>query len=601
MRHVRLTCSESDSDCCGVLVLSRFAHLGRSLTIGLPIVCCAALFTPSTSPAGRGTVSSDPYAACAPCHREIYERYRQTPMANASGPAIDGFLPADFPHAASGVHYRVFAQDGRVWLSYDRPNAPPGRELSGKEELRYFIGSGKRGRTYLFEREGYWFESPINWYGKKRVWDMAPNFISATEAPLTLPVDPGCLRCHASGVALPLRDARNHYASEPFAHGGIPCAACHGDASAHLASAGKEALPDIDRMPAARRDSVCLSCHLEGEAAVIRQGKDLAEFRAGDNLFDYAVFFVRAGEKGSGGRATSQWEALLRSECKRKSGDKLTCTTCHDPHGSPAPDERVAYYRQRCLQCHSQASFATSHHPENPDCTACHMARPPSNDIAHEQVTDHWIRKRVSQERLPLSTTEDFVAIGGLSASDRDLGLAYAQAAAEGDRGAALRAIDLLRRAALEPAAASDHELHAQLGFLEQLGGDSTAAAEEYRRALAADPYDPLAAGNLALVEVQRHNVGEAEQLWSQVFERDPVELGAGMNLAVVLCGSGQRDAALVTLDRLLRFAPDNDRARKMAVAVRSGRQSCISSQNPAPKSSQPSGVIVHGNAQVDD
>jgi hypothetical protein len=42
-----------------------------------------------------------------------------------------------------------------------------------------------------------------------------------------------------------------------------------------------------------------------------------------------------------------------------------------------------------------------------------------------------------------------------------------------------------------------------------------------------------------------------------------------------VECGSGQRDAALTTLNRLLVFAPDNDRAHAMSQAIRDGRQSC--------------------------
>lgn len=499
-------------------------------------------------------------------------------MANASGAASDGFIPADFHHAASGVLYRIFEQNGRVWLSYEREDAPADRELSGREELRYFLGSGRRGRTYLFERAGYWFESPVNWYAKKQMWDMAPNFLSAREAPLTLPVDPGCLHCHASGVSPALMDARNHYAGAPFASGGITCEACHGDAAAHLAAGGKTPIPDIDRMEPIRRDSVCLNCHLEGQAAVVREGKNLEDFVPGDNLFDYALFFVHAGENGSGGRATSQWEALLKSECKRKSGDRLTCTTCHDPHGSPAPSERVAFYRARCLQCHNQPGFAASHHPENQDCTECHMARPPSNDIAHEQVTDHWIRKRVNEERLPAATTGNLVVVGGFPADDRDLGLAYAQMAARGDREAAKRAMELLASAEkLSAGAPRDHELHAQLGFLNQLAGDTKTAAEEYAKGLHADPNDSLAAGNLALIEAQQHRVAEAERLWNSVFSRDPVQLGAGLNLAVVQCGGGQREAALATLNRLLAFAPDNARAHAMEQAIRDGRQSCAS------------------------
>jgi predicted CXXCH cytochrome family protein len=405
---------------------------------------------------------------------------------------------------------------------------------------------------------------------------MTPNYLSTREMPLTLAVDPGCLHCHASGVASALPDARNHYAAAPFAYGGITCSACHGDATAHIASGGKASMANIDSMEPLRRDSVCLNCHLEGQAAVIRQGKQLQNFTPGDNLFDYALFFVYGSESGSGGRATSQWEALLKSACKQQSGDKLTCTTCHDPHGSPSPSDRVAFYRKRCLQCHNQADFAQNHHPENPDCTSCHMARPPSNDIAHEQVTDHWIKKRVTQQRLPLATSGDLVVVGGFPAADRDLGLAYAQMAARGDRQSGLRALELLQSAEKQSSdAPGDHELHAQLGFLDQLNGDTQQAAEEYRKALIADSNDSLAAGNLALIQAGQHHYSEAIGLWDSVFGHDPAQSSAGLNLAVVQCRTGQRTAALATLERLLAFSPDNGRAQAMAADIRSGKQSC--------------------------
>jgi predicted CXXCH cytochrome family protein len=518
----------------------------------------------------------DPDAVCASCHREIYERYRKTPMANASGPAADGFIPADFTHNASQVHYRVEDEGGHVWLSYERDSASPDKSLKGRQELRYFIGSGKRGRTYLFEQQEYWFEAPINWYGKKQIWDMAPNYLSAREMPLTLPVDPGCLHCHASNVARSLPQARNLYAAAPFEQGGITCASCHGDATAHLASSGKLHLMNIDALDAARRDSVCLNCHLEGQAAVVRNGKDMADFAPGENLSDFALFFVYKTEQGSGGRATSQWEALLRSQCKKQSGDRLTCTTCHDPHGSPAPDEKVAFYRQKCLQCHNTAGFAQNHHPENLDCTSCHMARPASNDIAHEQVTDHWIRKRVSNQRMPLDTSGDLETVGGLAADDRDLGLAYAQMAARGNQAAGARALALLKQAEqADKDARSDHELHAQLGFLEQMNGQSGAATEEYQMAIESDPNSSLAVGDLALLEAGNHQYSAASRLWASVFAHDPSQLGAGMNLAIVQCGLGDQVDATSTLDRLLKFAPDDQKARDLDREIRSGTHKC--------------------------
>jgi predicted CXXCH cytochrome family protein len=518
----------------------------------------------------------DPNATCAPCHRDIYERYRTTPMAKASGPATEGFIFGEFVHAASHVHYRVSEDTSHVWLSYERDSTSPDKVLKGRQELRYFIGSGKRGRTYLFEQSGYWFESPINWYAKKQLWDMAPNFLGTQEMPLTLQVDPGCLHCHASNVARSMPEARNLYAGDPFAHGGITCSACHGDGATHIVSNGRVRMLDIDALQPVRRDSVCLNCHLEGQAAVIRNGRDIENFSPGDDLFDYALYFVYRDENGSGGRATSQWEALLRSECKRKSGDRLTCTTCHDPHGSPAPEEKIAFYRQRCLQCHNTAGFAEKHHPENQDCTGCHMSRPPSNDIAHEQVTDHWIKRRVSNARLSKATTGELETVGGMIADDRDLGLAYAQMAGRGNQSAGERAMTLLRRAEhSENGARHDHELHAQLGFLQQMNGKPAAAIEEYQMTLEADPYDSLAAGDLALLRAGQHQYTEASRLWKAVFDRDPAQLGAGMNLAVMECALGERAAALATLDRLLEFAPDSEKAKSMARNISSGSHEC--------------------------
>jgi predicted CXXCH cytochrome family protein len=497
-------------------------------------------------------------------------------MANASGSAAGGFIPGDFVHAASGVHYRVTAESGHVWLSYERDSKSADAALKGRQELLYFVGSGKRGRTYLFENSGYWFEAPINWYGKKQIWDMAPNFQSAREAPMTLPVDPGCLHCHASNVARSLPEARNLYKGAPFADGGITCKACHGDGGAHIASSGKVHMLDIDGLQAVRRDSVCLNCHLEGQAAVVRNGKELADFKPGDDLFEYALYFVSKNENGSGGRATSQWEALLRSECKKKSGDRLSCTTCHDPHSSTAPAERVAFYREKCLQCHSGNGFAEKHHAENRDCTACHMARPPSNDIAHEQVTDHWIKKRISNERLPLATSGEMEAVGGIRADDRDLGLCYAEMAERGNQAAGERAFKLLKEAEKEDKdERSDEELHTQLGFLEQMNGQRAAASEEYQMALQADPYDEVAAGDLALLKASQHDYPDAAALWKSVFDHDPAELGAGMNLAIVDCGMGKRDSALETLDRLLAFSPDDEKARVLEREIRSGDHRC--------------------------
>ena len=62
--------------------------------------------------------------ACARCYSAIYESYQKTSMAHASGPAIDALTPAEFTHKESGIHYRIYGEDGRAWLGFDRPGDP---------------------------------------------------------------------------------------------------------------------------------------------------------------------------------------------------------------------------------------------------------------------------------------------------------------------------------------------------------------------------------------------------------------------------------------------------------------------------------------------
>jgi Flp pilus assembly protein TadD len=497
-------------------------------------------------------------------------------MAQASGAAIDGLLPGEFTHAASGVHYRLFVRDGRAWLSYDRPNAPPERALKGEQELTYFVGSGQRGRTYLFQNQGYWFESPVNWYSKQRVWDMNPKSPNVREMPFTLKVDAGCLHCHATGVQPSLPGSRNHFGVRPFLYGGITCQSCHGDPAAHLASGGKAEILNPAKLSPSKRDSVCLQCHLEGETAVNILGHSLSDFLPGEDLSDYVTHFVHAGELGPAGRATSQWEALLQSECKRKSADRLTCTTCHDPHSSPPAEQRVSYFRSRCLTCHGAPSFVSKHHPDQPDCSQCHMPREKTGDVAHEQVTDHRIQRRplLSLDQ-GVAHTGDLTVVGGGPASDRELGLAYFQLAERGDVQAGHRSMQLLQQAERSGGDQADPDLHTALGLMEQLSGDRQAAMREYQAALSANPADSVAAGDLAILEARAGDAKDAVAGLQWVSEHDPADTSAGIDLAMLECSIGDPQAAVAALRHLLQFSPDDGKARQALAAIESERERC--------------------------
>jgi len=71
----------------------------------------------------------------------------------------------------------------------------------------------------------------------------------------------------------------------------------------------------------------------------------------------------------------------------------------------------------------------------------------------------------------------------------------------------------LLKRAERSKDERPDLDLHAALGFLEHLSGNSQAAMLEYRAALRANPSSSVAAGDLAILEARAGEVENAVAL----------------------------------------------------------------------------------------
>ncbi len=515
----------------------------------------------------------NPDAVCARCHAAIYASYKRTAMGSGSGPALAAFTPGEFTQAESGVHYRVFARDGRAWMSYARSTGTGADALDGERELLYFVGSGRHGRTYLYQTAGEWFELPINFYTRRAQWAMAPAYDEGKRMPAPLPVEPNCLHCHATEVEAPLPEARNRFPHRPFDQGGVGCSACHGDPSRHLAANGHGPIVNPAKMSVEARDSACVQCHLEGDAVVYRPGKSLAGFQPGDKLSDVAVYFVRASQTGGGQRASSQYEALLKSACKRGAGDRLTCTSCHDPHSEPAPAQRVAFYRAKCLECHTSPQIATAHHPEQPDCAVCHMPTRATADISHEQATDHDIERVPAHAATTAKTWvpgEAMVPVGKVTVGDREVGLAYAQRAQKGDRLAGERALRLLQQA--EAAGADDPQVHVNLGFLEQVAGYSAAARREYAAALREDPFSAAALVNRAVLDANGGDLAEAVRLLDRLVRADPSQTLAGLNLAQLECRAGEADRARTLVETLRVVNPDDPGLRAFAERGGCGR-----------------------------
>jgi Tfp pilus assembly protein PilF len=524
------------------------------------IVSFAQTSARQLSPEASGYIGNE---ACAGCHSSIYNSYEQTSMAHASGPAQERLIPADFVHQKSGVHYRIYAEDGKVWLSFERPNDPLVR---GKRQLLYYIGSGRRGRSYLFAMDGFLFESPVNWYTDRHVWDMAPAYGDASQIPLNLPAFTSCLHCHVSGMQPPVHGTQNRYPSPPFSQAGVACERCHGPGAEH-AKGG--AIVNPAKLIPARRDEVCMQCHLEGKAAIEQPGRHLYEYRPGEQLSEYIHYFVFADQQ-SGLGAVSQVEALTQSMCKKKAGDTMSCTSCHDPHSEPSAAERVSYYRQKCLACHG-VKFGSGHHAEQPDCTSCHMPSSLSTDVAHTEVTDHRIPRRppatpqLLQDANSQPDRPRLVRFPGSPKGDqdaRDLTLALESLANRGVTAAAPE-MEKLFPAAIRKSP-NDAALLSVMAYFAQREGKADRAGDLYRKVLEIDPGLIAASANLAVIEAGHGHVLEAVKLWEDAFQRAPGQSSIGMNVARVLCEAGQIDSARDYVLRVLEFNPDLPEAKNL-------------------------------------
>lgn len=499
-------------------------------------------------------------AVCEPCHRAIYQTYTRTPMALSAGRVGSGafrekFDKSEFSHDRSGVRYRVSTERKGYFFDFDK--AAPEATIHGSKPLEFFIGSGAVGRSYLFAVDGFLYQAPVSYYSGPSSWGLSPGFQHYDRLYLTRPVEPTCLQCHASRLQ-PLPGTQNGFASEPFLEGGVSCERCHGPGQSHIArmksgpTGASREIVNPTKLDPDRRDSVCAQCHLSGEASVVKkQG-----FRPGERISDYLAVFVRSG--GSPGmKVTSHFEKLSQSACKRASGDRLWCGTCHDPHSPPAE------LRKKCLDCHEPAACKerpAARLQNHDDCVRCHMPRNPVADVEHAVYTDHSIPKRPRSAQPPPSRNLTLVPFGRAKASIRDLALAYASLPEAGDRP---RTLKLLRSALAE--APDDIEVLLHLAYL----SSEDKAIPLYEKVLRADPNQVVAAVNLGSALIARGHVARAISLWKDALAKSPGLEPARINLASAQFRAGDSTSAEATLVKALGLNPDNAVARKLLAKIR--------------------------------
>ena len=498
-------------------------------------------------------------AACARCHAAIFKTYLATPMANASGLATDKLHTGTFVHKASSTEYTIAARNNQAVLSYRSSKSP---DIAQQFPLDYFLGSGHLGTTYLYSIGDFLFESPIAWYGPSQSFDMKPGLESLDHVPPQLPMQSNCLRCHMSSVQASDAGTINRYQGLAFLHTGITCEACHGDSKTHVEAGGKAAIVNPAKLSADLRDSICISCHLEGDVLVEQPGQTSLDYRPGKPISSFVAFYVKTGSTLTD-RGVSEVEQLSKSTCKRISGNRMSCVSCHDPHLTPEPSQKAAFFRNKCLACHSRPEFAATHHPENKDCTSCHMPRRGAENIPHVAWTDHRILAEPNEATNSSERTGgDLVPIFSPEATTRDLAMANYQELLDGEKSSEPIVWEQLN--ADRDLIANDKAALDALGNLSAERGDLKKADQVFQQVLALDPDDLNALSNLGVLLAKEGKLNESISMLEKAFARNQDIAGLSMNLARVQCMAGDGAAARSTLNTALNYCRDLEDMRQL-------------------------------------
>jgi DmsE family decaheme c-type cytochrome len=166
------------------------------------------------------------------------------------------------------------------------------------------------------------------------------------------------------------------------------CETCHGPGKAHVDAGGGKGKGGLitfaknDKTPVEKRNAICLDCHTKG-ARIFWKGsqhesRDVACTNCHTvmtNVSDKSQL-AKVNEIETCGTCHQQKKAqTLRSSHMPVREGKMTCTSCHNPHGTVTPALlKEPSVNDTCFTCHTEkrGPFLWNHEPVIESCSNCH-------------------------------------------------------------------------------------------------------------------------------------------------------------------------------------------------------------------------------------
>jgi DmsE family decaheme c-type cytochrome len=217
-----------------------------------------------------------------------------------------------------------------------------------------------------------------------------------------------CIGCHDDqnkrfkNTVMGKAFAKPHTADER-----LGCESCHGPGKAHVEAGGsKTTIPirygkDTGNSVEEQNQS-CVQCHKKGNRMFWAgsphesRGMRCVDCHNVKQQVKQSIgreTFLPGKVTDGGGLVKSETELCLqchqmrRAQLQRSSHmpfreGKVTCSSCHNPHGTPNPAQlKQATVNENCYSCHAErrGPFLWTHQPVTESCTSCHETHGSTN------------------------------------------------------------------------------------------------------------------------------------------------------------------------------------------------------------------------------
>ena len=325
---------------------------------------------------GQGFVGS---ATCKTCHLEIYGRWTKTRMANV---VVD---PKVYPEA--------ILPD----LSKTNPLV-----TFQKEDIAFTYGSKWKQRYFQKVGDDY-FPLGAQWDIQNQVW--RPYQVAANTDWWTVHY-PGGNSPPAPLVRYATAAIPSTTTSKPrqVTEWNVGCEKCHGPGETHAKAPARANIVNPARLSPAAAVDVCIQCHSQGQPLVspnavtgkyydwpvgYQPGLALKDFWKLEEPKLGATTFTHFAD-GTGHKNRMQGNDFVQSVMYVNG---ITCSACHDAHGTANNADLLKPASVMCQTCHGQKTGHSGHKAGSAgnECVACHMPAIQA-EIANVNVRSHTMK-----------------------------------------------------------------------------------------------------------------------------------------------------------------------------------------------------------------